>query len=762
MIDRLHRIITGAGAEAGPEELADILWLARCIADASAPRSEASPESGREPQQPRPANELTPPGPTPTPPPPPRASSVPKTGDSLFTAKPPPAQPSGTLAPPRTPQPPRPRRGTPVRVTRAASLDNPLGVMRALRPLGRRRIEGNRTELDEERTAEAGVDHHTLLPVLRPAREPWLDLTLVVDAHRSMLLWHDLVAELRTLLTQTGLFRTLRVWFLGSSPSGRVTVSSTLGGPPRAPRELITGHRHSLILLVSDTVSEAWHRPELRAAVGQWSARGTVALLNVLPERLWERGGVRPYPCLIRATGLAAPNVSWNLTPPPGDPAVPRAVLPMIDASPAALSALAALVSGSGRPLRLPCLPLDGDWAPGASPTTLRADDASAALRALRWFEESASPGARELAGFLAAVPLTLPVMNLVRRAMLPGSDHGHLAEVALGGLLQPWEAYDRADPTYMEFRFLPGVRDALLGGQLRREIAAVRELVREEVSLYLGERRGAGDFPAIRQTGIGTHVIDADALPFARTTALDDHASAQPAYVVIAEVLREEIAAGTPPVGERLPTQFQLAQRFHVSRGTVQRALRELEEEGWVYSRQGSGTFVMPRLPQSPSAVVHADEQLPRSRTGGLNDAVNRAFEASEVTIDAVVGGMGPLLAALGPQVARVAEGVVRPASVRVRVLLMGMGGSRDLDALRRQFTDIMTRASIELSFEMRTSATRPPTELYLLNGRIALTSYVYFPGDDPDALLLQPEDRLEETRTWFDSWWELYGQER
>ncbi|MBC2904327.1 hypothetical protein [Streptomyces cupreus] len=72
--------------------------------------------------------------------------------------------------------------------------------------------------------------------------------------------------------------------------------------------------------------------------------------------------------------------------------------------------------------------------------------------------------------------------MNLVRRAMLPESDHGHLAEVALGGLVQPWEDYHRADPTYLEFRFLPGVRDALIGGRLRQEIATVRELVRQEV----------------------------------------------------------------------------------------------------------------------------------------------------------------------------------------------------------------------------------------------------------------------------------------
>ncbi|MGW7302480.1 SAV_2336 N-terminal domain-related protein [Streptomyces sp. NPDC054829] len=732
MIDRLRQIIADAGAEAGPEEIADILWLARRLTSGAETAATPLPELVPEP----------PPTPPPAPPPPHPGTvpAAPPTGDLLFPA------PRPQPAP--VPQPPphhRTRRGTPVRVTRAASLDDPLAVLRALRPLGRRRLPGNRVELDEEATAEAGLDHRTLTPVMRPAREPWLDLTLVVDTHRSMLLWHDLLAELRVLLTRIGLFRTVRVWFLRASADMGVTVSRTLGGQPE---KLVTGHRHSLILLVSDTVSEAWQWPSLRAAVSQWSRHSAVALLNVLPERLWDRGGVPPHPCLMRAPAPAAPTGTWN-----------PAVLPVVDASPAALSKLATLVAGSGSPRLLPALPLDADWSTDLTPAEPHpVVDDSDALRAVRRFEESASPGARELAGYLAAVPLTLPVMNLVRRAMLPRSDHGHLAEVALGGLFEPWEAYEHTDPTYLEFRFLPGVRDTLLGGRLRREITAVRELVRHEVAAYLDEHRRPHDFPALRRSPAvdGTHDITVDALPFARIAPPDPNAERH-THESIAATLRGEIASGILPVGARLPIQAFLTEHFGVPLSTVRRALSELEAEGLIRRRRGAQATVIARPPSPEARTAH--EREVHLDGSALGMAVHAAFEETHVTVDAVVADTAPLVAALRTQLARVGERVVRPASVRVRLLLMGGTGSSDVDATRQLLAAALPPGS-PVSFTVRTAAAQPPVELYLLNGRTVLTSYVHIPGENAEALHVQPEEPLEETRSWFESWWELYEE--
>lgn len=66
--------------------------------------------------------------------------------------------------------------------------------------------------------------------------------------------------------------------------------------------------------------------------------------------------------------------------------------------------------------------------------------------------------------------------------------------------------------------------------------------------------------------------------------------------WQTIYQQLNESIAEGAFAVGERLPTESALAQRFGANRHTVRRALTALQEEGVVFSRRGAGTFVAER----------------------------------------------------------------------------------------------------------------------------------------------------------------------
>lgn len=63
--------------------------------------------------------------------------------------------------------------------------------------------------------------------------------------------------------------------------------------------------------------------------------------------------------------------------------------------------------------------------------------------------------------------------------------------------------------------------------------------------------------------------------------------------YLQVAEQLRALIDAGTFAVGERLPSERDLAQRFQVSRPTIREAMIALEIVGLVEVRSGSGVYV-------------------------------------------------------------------------------------------------------------------------------------------------------------------------
>jgi DNA-binding GntR family transcriptional regulator len=67
---------------------------------------------------------------------------------------------------------------------------------------------------------------------------------------------------------------------------------------------------------------------------------------------------------------------------------------------------------------------------------------------------------------------------------------------------------------------------------------------------------------------------------------------------VNLARHLTEQIAAGRYKVGENIPTETELQQRFAVSRHTVREALRDLKAQGLVSARAGVGTVVRGSAP--------------------------------------------------------------------------------------------------------------------------------------------------------------------
>jgi DNA-binding GntR family transcriptional regulator len=71
------------------------------------------------------------------------------------------------------------------------------------------------------------------------------------------------------------------------------------------------------------------------------------------------------------------------------------------------------------------------------------------------------------------------------------------------------------------------------------------------------------------------------------------------PAYTGLLDDLRRRIRGGHLAIGERLPSENALAVTYKCARGTVRRALVELELEGLIETRPGVGRFVV----RSPGA---------------------------------------------------------------------------------------------------------------------------------------------------------------
>lgn len=68
-----------------------------------------------------------------------------------------------------------------------------------------------------------------------------------------------------------------------------------------------------------------------------------------------------------------------------------------------------------------------------------------------------------------------------------------------------------------------------------------------------------------------------------------------RPIYVQIKEGLCRLILSGALQTGERLPSVRELAGQLAINPNTIQRAYREMEHEGFIYSMTGKGSFVSP-----------------------------------------------------------------------------------------------------------------------------------------------------------------------
>jgi len=100
------------------------------------------------------------------------------------------------------------------------------------------------------------------------------------------------------------------------------------------------------------------------------------------------------------------------------------------------------------------------------------------------------------------------------------------------------------------------------------------------------------------------------------------------PAYLQIAEEIRQKILEGELTPGDRLPAEDVLASTYHVSRMTVRQALHELSQDGLVLRRHGAGTFV------AEPKMARASTQM----TGFHEDFLSRGLTPTSKVLEAEI----------------------------------------------------------------------------------------------------------------------------
>lgn len=117
------------------------------------------------------------------------------------------------------------------------------------------------------------------------------------------------------------------------------------------------------------------------------------------------------------------------------------------------------------------------------------------------------------------------------------------------------------------------------------------------------------------------------------------------PVYIKIHNELRRDIEAGKWQIGERIPSERDLAVSFHVSRMTLRQAIQTLVEEGILERRVGAGTYVASqKVSEKVSGVtsftdlITAQGKVPSSKTISYHVAKPSMSECKQLGIEDTV----------------------------------------------------------------------------------------------------------------------------
>ncbi|KZL49294.1 hypothetical protein A2T98_13445 [Nodularia spumigena CENA596] len=270
--------------------------------------------------------------------------------------------------------------------------------------------------LDEERTARQIAEYQVYAPVLQPARERWLELVLVVEETSTTVVWEETIAEFQKLMERHGAFRNVYTWSLQTKIDGTPQIFPkkqrvTGRERSRSPKELLDATGRRLILLISDCISPVWWQGEIHRLLENWGKQIPVAVLQLLPEQLWERTVLGLGNSV--QLGTVAPGVLNSKLIVRGLPIwleeKPKMALqfPVITLEPESLTEWAKVVAGAGSVQMLGVL-FQQNWRQLIPELSTPQPPSNPELLVKRFYA-TASPLARRLAGFMASAPVSLP-----------------------------------------------------------------------------------------------------------------------------------------------------------------------------------------------------------------------------------------------------------------------------------------------------------------------------------------------------------------
>ena len=334
--------------------------------------------------------------------------------------------------------------------------------------------------LDEAKTVDLIAKTKLVQPIFKAKKVKYFHLVMVIEQSPSMDIWSELILEFQKTIQRFGVFESIAFYYLASDKKG-VKLYTDRALKREVKYKKLNLSKQTLLTVVSDCVSSAWHSNHIFKMLEFWSKSVPVSITHMFPKRMWQGTSLyKGFQTSFTAHDFQPLNKHLKSDDGYYDEEDITFNIPIVNFEPQSVDAWASVIHGKR-----------GKWIDGVIledleekefvEMTTNTNKISVEERVNRYLSQ-ASPLAQELARYASVLPINFHVIRVLQELKLPKSNQIHLAEFFLGGLIKR----EVNEEKKVSFDFHDGVRDYFRGQLTATASYRIQELMSNFVSQNL------------------------------------------------------------------------------------------------------------------------------------------------------------------------------------------------------------------------------------------------------------------------------------
>jgi len=314
--------------------------------------------------------------------------------------------------------------------------------------------------LDEDATVEYIANTQIWNVVTKPKQELKFTLNIIIEKSESMMVWEEMTKDFVSAVSGFIFFKNLKVYYLEESEKEFQLYSDKKCQSKVSVNVFHSLEQRNITMLMSDCISQPWSDRRGYKFLQNITQLTPFMILNMLPQRIWKRT-ILDDTWRIKFTHKEG-WLNQNLVSDIDEDACKvkeHIKVPMTTFDTISLKHWSNLVAGKKENWLYGSL-FEAKWFDHPPQAIEESQEEENAVELVRDFEIFASPMAQKLAiYFTSNIPLSLGLMKIVQKICLPESNHTHLAEFFLSGLLKKTSTKTKSSILY---EFIDGVQETL------------------------------------------------------------------------------------------------------------------------------------------------------------------------------------------------------------------------------------------------------------------------------------------------------------